>query len=82
MPRLVGFSRGRAALLRVLQRTEVQYVAARCKVTPNAVYMWMAGDRRPSKRVRIALEVNYQIRPGSWDEVHQRGRSSTKRRVG
>ena len=68
MSRFAGISRGRAALLHVLQRTEVQYVAARCRVSPSAVYMWRAGERRPSKRVRVALEVNYRIPRDSWGE--------------
>jgi len=61
-------TRGRAALLRVLRRTKVEYVAARCRVTPNAVYDWMSGRRKPSDGARSALAVNYGITPETWDE--------------
>ncbi|MEQ8461754.1 MAG: hypothetical protein RLO52_34490 [Sandaracinaceae bacterium] len=59
-------SRGRAALLEILRRTEVQYVAARCRVTPGAVYHWLSGRRKPSDAKKNALEVNYGIPRDSW----------------
>lgn len=59
-------TKGRAALLRALRRTRVVYVAARCEVTPSAVYNWVAGRYVPSRRSRLALEVNYGIPVESW----------------
>lgn len=70
-------TRGRAALLRVLRRTEVRFVAARCRVQPTAVYNWLSGRRRPRRAQRALLEVNYRIEPSWWDEL-----ASTARRVG
>lgn len=57
---------GRAALLRVLQRTRAAFVAARLEVTPRAVYFWAEGHRLPSARAKKLLEVNYGIPLRLW----------------
>ena len=61
-------NRGRAALLRVLTRTRVEYVAARCEVTRSAVYNWLAGRRRPNVKARRALLSSYRIPFDDWDK--------------
>ena len=58
---------GRAALLRVLRRTRVEYVARRCSVSRSPVYNWLSGRRTPSKRNRISLRVNYRIPLNAWE---------------
>lgn len=68
MAHVIGFSRGRVALLKVLQRTRVEFVAARCRVSEKAVYKWTAGRRTPAARTRRLLEENYRIRAEWWDE--------------
>ena len=68
MAPVAGFSRGRAHLLKVLERTRVEYVAARCRVTASAVYNWTSGRRTPCRRVRKLLSVTYRIPAKSWDE--------------
>jgi hypothetical protein len=62
-----AFTQGRRELLLVLRRTEVVYVAARCRVSPSAVYNWTSGLRRPSPAARRLLEASYRIRPEAWD---------------
>jgi transcriptional regulator with XRE-family HTH domain len=57
---------GRRQLIAVLQRTQARYVAARCRVTPSAVSLWVAGIRRPSERSKIQLAVNYGIPMAAW----------------
>jgi transcriptional regulator with XRE-family HTH domain len=57
---------GRRLLLAVLQRTTVEYVARRCRVTPGAVYQWTSGNNNPGPRARRALHDSYQIPVESW----------------
>jgi len=61
-------TRGRLALIKILQRTTARDVAARCKVTPCRVSSWLAGDSRPNDTARVALEANYRIVASAWDE--------------
>lgn len=59
-------TRGRAALLEVLQITKARYVATRCRVTTSSVYHWASGRWRPSPEARRLLAANYGIPEGSW----------------
>lgn len=61
-------TRGRDALLAILNRTKRVFVAARVRVTPRAVGHWATGLRKPSPKAKRLLAVNYRIRPESWDE--------------
>jgi uncharacterized SAM-binding protein YcdF (DUF218 family) len=56
---------GRLALVRLLSRVRVYFVARRCRVTIKAVYNWTSGTRRPNRRARRALE-SYGIPADSW----------------
>jgi transcriptional regulator with XRE-family HTH domain len=58
---------GRRLLLAVLRRTTVEYVARRCRVTPDAVYRWTSGLNNPGPRARRSLHDNYQIPLESWN---------------
>lgn len=61
-------NQGRVALLRVLRRTRVEYVARRCRVSRSAVYNWLSGRRTPSKHNRQMLRVNYRIPLCAWEK--------------
>ena len=58
---------GHKALLAVLSKTRVEFVAARCRVGRSAVYNWTSGRRRPSRAARAELERSYGIPPDAWD---------------
>ena len=58
---------GRRALLSVLQKTRVIYVAARCRVSPSTVSRWASGERIPSTCHREVLASVYGIRASEWD---------------
>lgn len=60
---------GRRALLAVLQRTTLEYVAARCGVSRRTVGRWASGIRTPDPVRRAALQRNYGIAPESWGPV-------------
>ena len=60
-------NQGRAKLILVLRCTRVAHVAARCRVTPGAVYHWRSGRRKPLTEARALLSVNYGIDSESWD---------------
>lgn len=71
-------NRGRAALLDVLRRTRVEFVAARLRVTRSAVYNWAAGIRRPSKANRKRISTTYGIPAKTWDELTELTRVDIK----
>lgn len=59
-------TRGRRALLEVLQRTKRVFVAARCCVHPATVSRWASGARTPPESSRRLLEELYGIDRASW----------------
>lgn len=61
-------SEGRRLLGRALQHTTGVHIAARCGVTPNAVYAWAAGRHAPYARTRQMLEEYFALPAGAWDQ--------------
>ena len=61
---------GRALLLRVLEHTRREFVAARCGVSVSAVHMWCSGARKPGASEKVSLAVNHRIPVESWDKEH------------
>jgi transcriptional regulator with XRE-family HTH domain len=61
-------TRGRRALLAVLQIIRGREVAARVRVSPASVSYWLHGLRRPSARSRAMLERHVRIPATWWDE--------------
>lgn len=66
-------TRGRRALLAVLQIIRGREVAARVRVSPGTVSRWAAGLCRPSAHAREQLERHVRIPAAAWDEpaVHR-----------
>jgi transcriptional regulator with XRE-family HTH domain len=66
-------TRGRRALLAVLQIIRGREIAARVRVSPATVSKWSTGLRRPSARARALLEQHVRIPASAWDEpaVHR-----------
>ena len=58
---------GRRALLSVLQVTSGRNVAARCRVTPQAVSKWVSGWARPGPFAKAVLAESYRIEAALWD---------------
>jgi transcriptional regulator with XRE-family HTH domain len=65
-------TRGRRALLAVLQRTTARELARRVHRAPSTVSEWAAGIKTPSPRARAELHACYGILPASWDVVLRR----------
>jgi transcriptional regulator with XRE-family HTH domain len=61
-------TRGRRALLRILERTRAYHVAARCRISEATVSRWRSGEKSPGPKARLALRDNYGIDPKEWDE--------------
>ena len=61
-------TRGRRALLAILQRTTEREVAARCRVARQTVSDWSRGWSKPRRDARLALARAYDIAPSAWDE--------------
>jgi len=62
-------TRGRRALLAVLQVIKGREVAARVRVHPGSVSRWSHGLCRPSARARRMLEQHVRIPASAWDEL-------------
>lgn len=53
-------------LIRVLQRTNAEFVAARCGVHKSQVSRWVAGETEPLPEHKVALMRSYGIPLESW----------------
>ena len=72
---------GRLRLLRLLQLTTATAIAARCRVTQQAVSSWAAGSTRPCARAAAVLEHVYAIPVSAWGEpVTRTSRPGGRRR--
>lgn len=69
----------RRALLAILQRTQAQYVAARCRVAPCTVSRWASGEIVPSQRARALLFQNYGIPVDGWRSARARRFEAVRR---
>lgn len=67
MAEMITITRGRRALLAVLQRTASDEVGARVRVAGRTVRHWAEGERNPSDEHRAKLATLYGIPPGAWD---------------
>lgn len=61
-------TRGRVALLALLQVTTARRVADRCGVHAAQVSRWAAGQTIPSEVARLVLESSYGIERGAWEQ--------------
>jgi hypothetical protein len=61
-------TRGRRALLAVLQIITAQEVAARVRVHKSNVSRWASGEWKPSRRARIMLAAHLRIPAEEWAE--------------
>lgn len=61
-------TRGRIALLALLQLTTACRVAARCGVHKAQVSRWASGQTLPSEVARAVLESSYGIEARAWEE--------------
>jgi len=62
----MAVTRGRVALLGVLQRTSATEVAVRCRVSVAAVSKWASGQALPRPEHRELLEAGFRIAPDCW----------------
>lgn len=62
----MAMTRGRIALLALLQVTTARRVAERCGVHPAQVSRWASGQTVPSEVARMVLESSYGIESRSW----------------
>jgi transcriptional regulator with XRE-family HTH domain len=63
---MAAVTRGRLALLGVLQRTSAAEVAVRCRVSVAAVSKWANGQARPRPEHRELLQAGFRIAPHCW----------------
>lgn len=59
-------SESRKMLVRVLQRTNAEFVADRCGVHKSQVSRWASGETAPLPEHRKILEDNYGIPADRW----------------
>lgn len=69
MAKIPTLTRGRLALIAILQRTSTLEVAARCRTGHARVSEWCSGVKRPSDTNREALAREYGIPRSAWDEL-------------
>lgn len=67
---MATMTRGRKALLAILQRTTAKEVAARVKVFPSTVSRWASGHSRPWVSGEVGLEAQYDIPRSAWCTCH------------
>jgi transcriptional regulator with XRE-family HTH domain len=58
---------GQQALRRIVQRTPEREIARRCRVTQQAVSLWINGQRRPDFFGRVHAEIQFGISLHAWD---------------
>jgi transcriptional regulator with XRE-family HTH domain len=56
---MAAMTRGRRALIALLQRTKLEYVAARVGVSQATISRWASGERRPNAEHAKKLENAY-----------------------
>lgn len=59
-------SEARIMLVKALQRITAKEVALRCGVSTSQVSRWVSGEQKPSKDVRLKLEIDMKIPKDLW----------------